>query len=173
MSASKRGAGQRQLSSGFRRFIAFAAAALIADIRDAISKVKVRGAQKRRMINLRGLDNRALRDIGLIRDRFTGTVLNEASGEVLDQETRQEDDITSAAPGAFGPFNLNRIERRQADRRGPERRLACRSNAGMDDSHPWQSYSAQDRRAFERRTSGHRVIDCRRLFSGRPQFLLA
>ncbi len=179
MSASNRGAGQRQVFRLFKRWIACAAEPLITDFKIAIARFKAQRAEKRRMANLEALNDHTLRDIGLLRDRFTGTILNDVSGEVLDVETRQAYDAGEVTPGGFGPAHLNMIERRQSDRRRAERRFLVRrsgAESGAPDArqgYSAQGYSAGDRRAFDRRASDHRVLDCRRVFSGRPRLLLA
>ncbi|TQV75889.1 hypothetical protein [Denitrobaculum tricleocarpae] len=126
------------------------------------------------MVNLEALNDHTLRDIGLLRDRLTGTILNDVSGEVLDVETRQASDAGERTPVGFGPAHLNMIERRQSDRRRAERRfLVRRSGAESGAPDARTGYSAGDRRAFDRRASDHRVLDCRRVFSGPPRLLLA
>lgn len=174
MSASKRGTGWRHTVRYIRCFITSAGRAVIAEVGTAVAEYKTVRTQKHRTISLKGLNDHTLRDIGLIRDRFTGTVLNDAIGIVLDRECQQADEATAVASDNPALLHRHMIERRQAERRTAERRHIARQKSSEPEGvQPASAYPVQDRRAFDRRSSDHRIIDCRGLFSGRPRFLLA
>lgn len=174
MSASKRDAGWRHAVRCTSRFIASAARALIAGVKTAVAEYKVVQTQKRRMISLRGLGDHTLRDIGLVRDRFTGTVLNAVSGEVADLEQRQIEATGAARSDTPALSRHVMVERRLAERRAVgQRRIAQRTPVAQQADRAATAHPVQDRRAYDRRASSHRVIDCRNLFSGRARFLPA
>lgn len=174
MSATKRGAGQRKVITWLKHSVATAFGLLLADLKIAVAQIKARRQEEQRINNLRGLSDHALRDIGLLRDRHSGTILNDMSGEVLNRETRRSLPFAGVSSDQVSSLHLGGIERRQFDRRIGERRHAERHGVtGRHGCCPEQDYSGQDRRAFERRSRDHQVLDCRRFFPGRSGFMLA
>ncbi len=173
MSASKRGAGQWHAIRCTSRFIRSAGNALIAVTKSTATAFTATQSRKRRRIDLQALNDHALRDIGFVRDRFTGTLLNDVSGKVADLEGHQTEAIGAAVSDIPAIGRHIMVERRLAERRtAGRRRIARRRHAEQDaDGTARLQHPAHDRRAYGRRASDHRVIDCRSLFSRRARFL--
>ncbi len=148
------------------------------------TRLRARAERNRARRGLQGLNNHVLRDVGLLRDRFTGTLLSDSSGRILEEAARD-----AAGPAAelrvHGiALREGRIERRHARRRIAERRTAQRrpaSQQGPQENKPLENKpqeskpqdgtgyepaaASPDRRAFDRRISDSGVLDCRRLFA--------
>lgn len=174
MSASQRGTGLRQAFRCLRHLTVSALRPLISDLRITVASIKARRATRRRMVNLQALNSHTVRDIGLMRDRFTGTLRNDLSGEILDHQVRPAEDRAQAEARGFRAADLHMIERRRADRRVSERRFAVRrGDSVLKEPGLQKSAAVRDRRAFNRRASDRRVLDGSEVFPGRPRLLLA
>ena len=174
MSASQRGKGLRQALKPFMNFTVSAFGPLIGEVGIKLAEMTARRAARRRTLDLQTLNSHTLRDIGLMRDRFTGTLRNDLSGEILDHQVRQAEDPAQTAAYGFDSARLSGIERRRGGRRVSDRRFAVRRrDAALQEQNSMQSAATRDRRAFNRRASDCKVLDGREAFRGRPRPLLA
>ncbi|WP_282605504.1 hypothetical protein [Pelagibius sp. Alg239-R121] len=169
MSAAKSGTGHRKFGARIGQALMTATREMFGDFISAIERFRTSVAQRRRLSELHRINDHALRDVGLVRDRFSGVILNNDSGDVVEIETPLRENILvpSAAPGNSNYRGTVRC--RNPERRSTDRRLAQRRN----DDRAGQEPSRPERRCVDRRTASSQVVDCRELFLKRSRFLMA
>lgn len=154
--------------TGLLRSITTVMGELVGDVKALSAHYRSRRQQRRMLVELHRINDHALRDIGLVRDRFSGVILDDNKGDVVPTlpHPPQEDAVVpmnNVREPRDGASGFRGHERRGTDRRLRERRAENRN--GQEPPRP-------DRRAFNRRGPICEVLDCRDLFSGRSRFLL-
>ena len=164
MSALRRGMRRVKILPWIARTIPTVTAELIGDVKALVSQYRSHRHQRHLLVELHRINDHALRDIGLVRDRFSGIILDDSNGDVVETMPPSADESRdTAVVGRHHMSGYNGRERRCSDRRHAQRR---------DGDRAFQEPSRPDRRAFDRRTRACQVLDCRDLFSGRSRFLL-
>lgn len=167
MSATRRGMKRVQILSGILRALKTVTGEVIGDVKALAAHYRSRRRQRRMLVELHRINDHALRDIGLVRDRFSGVILDDAKGDVVSTlPDPMNETATPSDPSAEQGFRTSGYqgrERRSAERRLLDRRAGSRN--GQEPARP-------DRRAFDRRAQICEILDCRDLFSGRSRLLL-
>ncbi len=167
MSAIKGGIPGARILSAIARSITTVAGELMEDIRALAAHYRSRRRQRRMLLELHRINDHALRDIGLVRDRFSGVILDGNKGDIVLTLPQSPEEAT--LPESWtGERDVRTSGYRGRERRSSDRRLFQRRADGRISQEPQRP----DRRAYDRRSPICQVLDCRELFSGRSRFLL-
>ena len=167
MSAMRRGIKRVKILSGILHALKTVMGEAINDVKAMAAQHRSRRQQQLTVIALHQINDHALRDIGLVRDRFSGVILDDAKGDVV---STLPDPLSEAATSVKPAYKqgvktpgYNGRERRSSERRQWDRRADNRN--GQEPARP-------DRRAYDRRAQICEVLDCRHLFYRRSPRLL-
>ena len=83
MSAKKSGIPGARILSAVAHSIMTVAGELVEDLGALAAHYRSRRRQRRMLLELHRINDHALRDIGLVRDRFSGVILDDNKGDVV------------------------------------------------------------------------------------------